>query len=54
VPNKKFFSTKILEETLKKLKHLSVDTNKSMALLTQEAIDDLLKKYENNKKLVKK
>ncbi len=46
---KKLFTTKIIEDTLKKLKHLSVDTDKSIAELTQEAMEDLLIKYENKK-----
>jgi hypothetical protein len=43
---KKIFSTRIDEDRIKDLKHLSVDTSKSMGLLLEEAIRDLLKKYE--------
>jgi len=43
---KKIFSTRIDEDRVKDLKHLAVDTGKSMGLLLEEAIQDLLKKYE--------
>jgi predicted transcriptional regulator len=44
---KKTFSTRIDTERLKALKHLAVDTDKSIGTLLEEAIDDLIKKYEN-------
>ena len=43
---KKVFSTRIEEERIKDLKHLAVDTGKSLGVLLEEAIQDLLKKYE--------
>ena len=43
---KKVFSTRIEEERIKDLKHLAVDTGKSLGVLHEEAIQDLLKKYE--------
>jgi len=47
---KKTFSTRVEEERLKALKHLAVDEDKSIGTLLEEAIDDLIKKYEKNKK----
>jgi predicted transcriptional regulator len=44
---KKTFSTRIDTERLKALKHLAVDMDKSIGTLLEEAIDDLIKKYEN-------
>jgi predicted transcriptional regulator len=44
--DKKVFSTRIDDELLKKLKHLSVDEDESMGKLLEEAIQDLLRKYE--------
>ena len=41
----KIFSTRIDPKLKKALKHLSVDTEKSITDLTDEAIKDLLKKY---------
>jgi len=43
---KKIFSTRVDEDRIKALKHLAVDTNKSLGTLLEEAIADLLKKYE--------
>ena len=43
---KKMFATRIDNELLKDLKHLSVDTEKPIGKLLEEAIKDLLKKYE--------
>ena len=43
--NKKTFSTRIDQEILKALKHLAVDLDKSLGVLLEEAISDLLKKY---------
>lgn len=45
---KKTFSTRIDEDRLKGLKHLAVDTDKSLGRLLEEAIEDLIRKY--NKK----
>ncbi len=42
---KKTFSTRIDQEILKALKHLAVDLDKSLGVLLEEAIKDLLKKY---------
>jgi len=47
---KKTFSTRIEEDRLKALKHLAVDEDKSIGNLLEEAIDDLIKKYEKNKR----
>ena len=43
---KKTFSTRIDFDRLKALKHLAVDEDKSIGTLLEEAIDDLIKKYE--------
>ena len=48
--NKKIFSTRVDEDRIKQLKHLAVDTDKSLGTLLEEAIQDLLKKYEKNVK----
>ena len=47
---KKIFSTRVDEDRIKELKHLAVDTNKSLGYLLEEAIQDLLKKYEKKTK----
>ena len=47
---KKTFSTRIEEERLKALKHLAVDEDRSIGTLLEEAIDDLIAKYEKNKR----
>ena len=47
---KKTFSTRIDEDRLKALKHLAVDLDKSLGVLLEEAIADLLKKYKRTKK----
>ena len=47
---KKTFSTRIDEDKLKALKHLAVDLDKSLGILLEEAIADLLKKYKKKKK----
>ena len=44
--NKKVFSTRIDEDRIKELKHLAVDSDKSLGALLEEAIQDLLKKYK--------
>ena len=43
---KKTFSTRIDDDRLKGLKHLAVDTNKSLGKLLEEAIEDIIKKYK--------
>lgn len=47
---KKVFSTRIDEDRIKELKHLAVDVNKSLGALLEEAMKDLLKKYEKKAK----
>ncbi|MBN1930409.1 MAG: ribbon-helix-helix domain-containing protein [Desulfobacterales bacterium] len=47
---KKVFSTRLNEDRIKELKHLSVDTDKSLGSLLEEAIQDLIKKYEKEMK----
>jgi len=48
--NKKVFSTRVDEDRIKELKHLAVDTDKSLGDLLEEAIQDLLYKYEKKVK----
>lgn len=48
---KKIFSTRVDEDRIKELKHLAVDTDRSLGQLLEEAIQDLVRKYE---KLLKK
>ena len=48
--NKKTFSTRIDAVRLKALKHLAVDEDKSIGVLLEEAIEELIKKYEKEKK----
>ena len=43
--DKKIFSTRVDEDRIKDLKHLAVDTDKSLGDLLAEAIADLVKKY---------
>ena len=45
--NKRTFSTRIDAERLRALKHLAVDEDKSIGVLLEEAIEELLKKYEH-------
>ena len=47
---KKVFSTRLDDELIKKLKHLAVDEDESLGDLMDEAIEDLLKKYEKKSK----
>ena len=42
---KRIFSTRVDEDRIKDLKHLAVDTRKSLGTLLEEAIQDLVKKY---------
>jgi predicted transcriptional regulator len=44
---KKVFSTRINEDRIKELKHLAVDTDRSLGDLLEEAIQDLVKKYKS-------
>jgi len=48
--NKKVFSTRVDEGRIKELKHLAVDTDKSLGNLLEEAILDLVKKYKKKGK----
>ena len=48
--NKKIFSTRVDEDRIKELKHLAVDTDKSLGNLLEEAIQGLIKKYEKKSK----
>ena len=43
---KKIFSTRIDVDRLKQLKHLAVDTEKSLGNLLEEAIEDIVEKYK--------
>jgi hypothetical protein len=43
---KKVFSTSIDLNCIKALKHLAVDTDKSLGRLLEEAIRDLVEKYK--------
>jgi len=47
--DKKIFSTRLDDDRLKELKHIAVDTDKSLGELLEEAIQDLVKKYEKKK-----
>ena len=47
---KKTFSTRLDVACLKALKHLAVDEDKSIGVLLEEAIDDLIRKYKKKKK----
>jgi predicted transcriptional regulator len=47
---RKTFSTRIDTECLKDLKHLAVDEDKSLGELLEEAIKDLIRKYEKKKR----
>jgi predicted transcriptional regulator len=47
---KKTFSTRVDADRLKALKHLAVDEDKSIGTLLEEAIEDIVKKYENEKR----
>ena len=43
---KKIFSTRIDSDRIKALKHLAVDTEKSLGALLEEAIRDICRKYK--------
>jgi predicted transcriptional regulator len=47
---KKTFSTRLDINFLKALKHLAVDEDKSIGVLLEEAIDDLIRKYKKKNK----
>ena len=47
---KKIFSTRVDGDRIKDLKHLAVDTDRSLGNLLEEAIQDLVKKYEQKPK----
>ena len=44
---KKIFSTRVDSDRIKALKHLAVDTDKSLGSLLEEAIRDICRKYEH-------
>jgi hypothetical protein len=48
--NKKVFSTSIDADRIKDLKHLAVDTDKTLGELLEEAINDIVKKYRGKTK----
>jgi predicted transcriptional regulator len=43
---RKVFSTRLDQDLVKELKHLAVDADRALNDLLEEAIQDLLKKYE--------
>ena len=45
---KRTFSTRIDDDLLKALKHLAVDTDKSLGDLLEEAIAELIRKYSKS------
>jgi predicted DNA-binding protein len=47
---RKTFTTRIESDLIKKLKYLSVDTDRNMNDLLEEAIQKLLKEYEKQSK----
>jgi hypothetical protein len=48
--NKKVFSTSIDADRIKDLKHLAVDTEKTLGDLLEEAIKDIVQKYRKKAK----
>ena len=48
--NKKVFSTSIDADRIKDLKHLAVDTDKTLGDLLEEAINDIVEKYRRKTK----
>lgn len=44
------FSTRVDEDKIKDLKHLAVDARKSLGVLLEEAITDLVQKYTQKDK----
>ena len=51
---RKTFAFRLKETVVDPLKHLSIDLHRSLADLLEEAIRDLLKKYESKARLPKK
>ena len=47
---KKIFSTRVDQDRIKDLKHLAVDTDRSLGSLLEEAIQELIKKYRKKAK----
>jgi predicted transcriptional regulator len=47
---KKIFSTRVDQDKIKDLKHLAVDTDRSLGSLLEEAIQELVKKYRTKAK----
>ena len=47
---KKIFSTRVNSDRIKELKHLAVDTDKSLGRLLEEAIKDICRKYDKQLK----
>jgi len=47
--DKKMFGARIDLKLVKQVKHISVDTEKTVAMLMEEALVDLIKKYEKIK-----
>ena len=47
--NKKIFSTRVDGDRIKELKHLAVDTDRSLGNLLEEAIKDLVRKHSKKK-----
>lgn len=43
---KKVFSTRLDEDQIKALKHIAVDTGKSLGTLLEEALTDIVAKYQ--------
>ena len=48
--DKKVFSTSINADRIKDLKHLAVDTDKTLGDLLEEAIKDIVQKYRKKAK----
>ena len=46
---RKVFSTRIDDDRIKDLKHLAVDTERSLGSLLEEAIQDIVKKYKTKR-----
>ena len=44
--NRKTFSIRVDDSFMKALKHLAIDLSKPLGILLEEAIQDLLKKYQ--------
>jgi len=45
--NRKTFSIRADESLMKALRHMAIDLNRSSASILEEAIQDILKKYES-------